>query len=532
MYALTRALQYELNISALSDNFGPATLAALESRFPIIDANTRHGNIYRILQSGLYCKGYDGGEIDGLYNERVSASVVRLKTNMGVINAYPGDGLTPKVFKGLLNMDPYIVVSGGTEAIRSVQQWLNERYISRRNFYILPCDGHFSRDVQKGLIYAIQFQLGMSDDVATGALGPATREGLRNHTLSVGSSGTWVNLFSAAMLFNRRQGARFTSTFDATLSGQVRVFQDFVKLPVTGNGDYQTWASLLVSTGDNTRRGTACDTVTQVTAARAQALRAAGYQFVGRYLSNVPGSTLNKMIQPGELDAIVAGGLRVFPIYQTWGGEASYFNYVQGTIDALAAIERARYYGFKAGTTIYFAVDFDALDYQVTDNIIPHFRGIADTLHAHSSEYRASIYGPRNVCSRVGNLGYVMHSFVSGMSTGFSGNLGYPLPDNWAFDQISTISVGSGAGLIEIDNNIVSGRDSGQNSFNPTSAARERRAHGRSAAISRRAARMPAKGREAALTARTQSENVSRSTNGRHCSSSSSTRAGWTLASR
>jgi len=52
------------------------------------------------------------------------------------------------------------------------------------------------------------------------------------------------------------------------------------------------------------------------------------------------------------------------------------------------------------------------------------------------------------------------------MSTGFSGNLGFPLPEDWAFDQISTITVGAGDGAIEIDNNINSGRDSGQNSFN------------------------------------------------------------------
>lgn len=47
------------------------------------------------------------------------------------------------------------------------------------------------------------------------------------------------------------------------------------------------------------------------------------------------------------------------------------------------------------------------------------------------------------------------------MSTGFSGNLGFPLPDNWAFDQISTITLGSGDRQIEIDNNIKSGRDNG-----------------------------------------------------------------------
>ena len=47
------------------------------------------------------------------------------------------------------------------------------------------------------------------------------------------------------------------------------------------------------------------------------------------------------------------------------------------------------------------------------------------------------------------------------MSYGYSGNLGFRLPDNWAFDQISTVTLGSGIGAIEIDNNIASGRDLG-----------------------------------------------------------------------
>lgn len=44
------------------------------------------------------------------------------------------------------------------------------------------------------------------------------------------------------------------------------------------------------------------------------------------------------------------------------------------------------------------------------------------------------------------------------MSTGFSGNLGYSLPNDWAFDQISTVTLGSGEGQIEIDNDICSGK--------------------------------------------------------------------------
>ncbi|GIH62939.1 glycoside hydrolase domain-containing protein [Microbispora siamensis] len=468
MYALTRCLQHELGITALSDNFGPTTMSTLQSKWPSIGRSTgAPANLVRIIQSGLYCKGYDGGEIDGLFNDRVAAAVQKLKSDVGVSSVYPGDAMVPKLFKALLNMDAYVVISGGSSTVRSIQQWMNARYVNRANFFIVPCDGYFSRDVQKALMLAIQFELGMSDAQATGVFGPATQAGLKANTLSVGSSGPWVQLFSAAMVFNRRDGVTFTSTFDSNLSGKVRTFQDFVKLPVTGNGDFQTWASLLVSTGDATRKGSAFDCVTEITPARADALKAAGYSIAGRYLCNVPNTTLNKMIQPGELAVLAAKGLRVFPIYQTWGGSADYFRYAQGVNDALAAIEWARYHGFKSGTRIYFAVDFDALDYQVTSNIIPHFRGIADTVSEHTGGYKVGIYGPRNVCSRVSGEGLTSASFVSDMSTGFSGNLGYPMPTDWAFDQIATINVGSGAGSIQIDNNIASGLDDGQSSFNP-----------------------------------------------------------------
>ena len=55
-----------------------------------------------------------------------------------------------------------------------------------------------------------------------------------------------------------------------------------------------------------------------------------------------------------------------------------------------------------------------------------------------------------------------MSSFVADMSTGYSGNLGYRMPTNWAFDQIKEYTIGSGSGAIAIDKNIASGRDPGR----------------------------------------------------------------------
>jgi len=464
MYALTRALQYEMGITALSDSFGPTTLSTISAKYGKLDDTTvPSANFCRVIQSALYCKGYDGGEIDGKYNDRVKAAVAKLHTNMGVDATYPGSSLWPKTTKGLFNMDAYVTVNSGSDTIRSIQQWLNGRYILRKDYYVIPCDGYHSRDVAKSMLLAIQYELGMADGVANGVFGPGTQSGLKSHTVAVGSTGVWAQLFTAAMILNKRS-VPFGS-FTAGVQAGVESFQSFSKLDVTGKGDFATWASLLVSYGDQSRKGTACDGVTMITPARADALKTAGYKYVGRYLYNPSTTSLpEKQIQPGELATIKAAGLRCYPIYQTWSGSADYFSYNQGTGDGFAAIDWAQYHGFKPGSIIYFAVDYDAMDAEVTQYILPHFRGIMRTIGENSS-YGVGVYGPRNICQRIADAGYASVSMVSDMSSGFSGNLGYPLPTNWSFDQVSTITVGSGTGSLEIDNNIASGRDAGQGDF-------------------------------------------------------------------
>ncbi|MFF9900645.1 glycoside hydrolase domain-containing protein [Streptomyces longispororuber] len=469
MFALTRALQYELGITPLSNNFGPGTLSTLTSKYPSLnDGTVPNANFARIIQAALYCKGYDGGGLDGKYNDRVQDSIVQVKKDMGVASAFPGSYLTPKVFKALLNMDAYVTVNNGSDKVRAVQQWLNGKFANRTDFFIIPCDGNHSRDVAKSMIYAVQFTSGMTDGQANGVFGPGTQAGLRQHTLSVGDTGTWVQLFTAGMVLNQRP-APFSSTFTSAISDAVRSFQSFVKLPVTGKGDYSTWASLLVSYGDQDRRGEACDGVTLITPARAKTLKDAGIKYLGRYLTNVDptpsGDLKHKAIQPGELKTIADHGLRCFPIYQTFGRDADGFNYPLGRAAAQAAINAALDHGFKTGTRIFFAVDFDALDHEVTSNVLPHFKGIVDAVQDDGNRFGIGVYGPRNVCTRVSEAGHATASFVSDMSSGFSGNFGYPLPENWAYDQIVTRTIGSGDGSINIDHNIASGRDTGQGSF-------------------------------------------------------------------
>lgn len=448
MYSLTRALQHELGITALSDNFGPTTLAMLAAHggVPVTESNQ---NIVKIVQSACYCKGYGPGGITGVFGSQTRAAVGDLMADAGA--GALGSAITPKVMKALLTMDAYVVVAGGTEEVRAIQRWLNSTYSWRRDFYLIPCDGNFSRDVQKAMLTAIQFALGMSDDQASGVFGPGTQAGLRGHSVATGTTGEWVQLFSAALVFNGY--GFFTNAFTAQLEVAVRLFQRFSALAETGQGDFATWAQLLVSTGDPERAGTAADCVTTVTPARARVLFDAGYRFVGRYLDERVG-TLNKEIQPGELQSIFGAGLSVFPISQYYGGERDYFTYAQGRTDATAAHAAAVRYGFNPGTVIYFAVDYDATQAEIDSNIVPYFHGVVSGLAATGRRYLHGVYGSRNVCAEVTRQTFARWSFVSGMSTGFSGNMGFQLPQNWSFNQIQTRWVGSGDGAIEIDKNI------------------------------------------------------------------------------
>ncbi len=71
------------------------------------------------------------------------------------------------------------------------------------------------------------------------------------------------------------------------------------------------------------------------------------------------------------------------------------------------------------------------------------------------NNYNIGIYGSRNICSIISNKNLAKYSFVSGMSIGFSGNLGYSMPSNWSFNQIYEDAT------LGIDNVVKSGRDNG-----------------------------------------------------------------------
>lgn len=477
IHALIRALQWELGINELSDNFGDMTMASLQSAGGIGDMNG--GDMVQVVQCAFYCKGYSTGGMDGNWGDATTEAATQMCFDAGINSGQKIKNLTPKMLKGLFSMDAYTLLPTGTEAIRFVQKWLNGRYLDFLNYYIVSADGIFSRSVQRALYIAIQFEMGLSPAAATGSFGPATRKFLQQHSIGPGQPGPLVQIFTGAMVCQKvklsssgggegKEFAGFTETFTSDTSRALVSFQKFSELPQTGIGDFSTWCQLLVSTGDPDRPATAFDCSTGLTASTAVTMRAAGYQFVGRYLANKPGSTFNKMIQPGELAAIFSAGLRVFPIFQYYGGEASAFNYISGRRDGLAAHDAAVNHGFPTSTVIYFAVDFDATQAEINSNVEPYFEGVAGALSRRDNKYIMGVYGSRNVCSDMTSRVGARWSFVSGMSSGFSGNMGFAMPSNWSFNQIQTTRVGS----LNIDRDVhKTGSDIGVGQVSDTAAA-------------------------------------------------------------
>ncbi|WJK38137.1 DUF1906 domain-containing protein [Solwaraspora sp. WMMA2056] len=467
MYSLVMGLQHELGISPVVASFGPTTTSRFQALGPIGAGWDRNRNIVAILQHGLFCKGYWGVEPAsyGWYTGVTVAAVKSLRSNMGIPD---GDGtVDATIAKCILNMDAYVVVAGGTDKIRDIQRWLNGRYWQRPAYLIGPCDGIYSRDVQRALLIAIQYELGLD---ANGNFGPGTQAGLRANQVRQGDSGIFVELFSAACVFNEPIGDYRTNrrtTYDAALADFVRAFQRFSQLTENGAGDYQTWCQLLVSMGDPDRPATGSDTRYEITASRASWLWNNGYRIVGRYLYDPPGSTLDKEIKPGELQTMFAAGLRVFPIYQDDGRRLSDFSYGIGYQHALNAHSLAVGYGFNKGTVIYFAVDYDATQAEIDSAIVPYFHGVVAGLASRGKRYIHGVYGSRNVCWNVTNRTFARYSFVSGMSWGFSGNLGFTLPPNWSFNQIKEFVVVNGSDSFDLDRNVWRhGSDPGTSSVN------------------------------------------------------------------
>ena len=457
IYGLRRALQIEEGITSTSNNFGPTTYA----KCPTVKKGDT-GNLVYIVQGGLWCKGYSPGGFNGTYGDGTYAAVQQFKKDAGFDDA---NGNIDKDFmKALLDMSAFKLLSGGTTAIRAIQQQLNKDYY---DFYqICPCNGLYDRDMNKMLIYALQKEEGIPKSSATGTWGKKTISSCP--TLELGKSSNVVKLVRYALVCNGVSVNTSSKTYDATLDEKAKEFAKSLKLTKPANKiNYTIIKSLLSSNGDPNRAAVGCDTSTRLNQAKITTLKEKGYKTVGRYLTKVSGG-LDKNMTDEEIKLILDNGLSIFPIFQEYGGGNNAFSKEKGKQNAQSAYQAATNFGIPFGTTIYFVVDYDPQTADINKYIVPYFKGIYEALTSYSKKltYKVGVYGTRNVCrilqnSESKNL-QIDSLFVSDASYGFSGNLGFVMPNDWAFDQFATdIKIGSGEGAVSIDKVALSGKRNG-----------------------------------------------------------------------
>lgn len=455
---LITALQIEIGISTPNGNFGPATEAACPTLKMDLEATDQKTNrLVHILQGAMWCKGFSPGGFTGTFGSNTKAGIEEFQREAGLTDSNVNGIANTMIIKALMNMDAFRLVPGGDDKIRTIQQALNSKNFKVTGLY--PCDGRYGRETNKALLYALQIEAGIAG--ANGNFGPGTEDACSKNPIEPGSSKTgFVKIVQYSLYCNgsRFYPGNFSGIFDSTMENAVKSFQTFTMLPATGSVRFQTWTSLLRSYGDKERECTVCDTATKITDAKAKTLKSNGYKMVGRYIAGGEWKKLTKE----EAKIIFDNGLNIFPIFQKSGDSVGYFNELQGAIDGREAIKSAINYGFPEGTIIYFSVDFDAQDAEIASYILPHFESIQRQFEISNPRgYKIGVYGTRNVCTQVSNRGYAVTSYVSDMSSGYSGNLGFSLPSNWGLDQIKEFTIGSGEGAIAIDNLVYTGKDKG-----------------------------------------------------------------------
>lgn len=465
IYSLIEGLQVELGITALSPNFGDTTYRLYEQQITP-NWNNLPTNVVYLIQGAFWCKGISPGGFDGIQTSALDAAVKVLQRDAGFTTQ---NGVLSAMWaRALFDMSAFVLVRD--PRVREMQQYLNANYYQYTG--ILPTDGIYQRATNTAIIYALQKEVGLDVETANGVFGPTTRQ-----LYEQAYNSNWSSALSMIVQFGLyanmsefwevagQPAPEFTGVLDSATAQGLSLFQDFLRLSpvVKGSPDLRTAWSLMTSNGDPNRTFWAVDTSIQLTDKNIADLVAFDVNYVGRYLTGTVGwgdDERDKFLSRKEADKLLAAGLNIIPIYQDNVPTNVYYTYDQGQSDARRAYFAAANLGIPSGSVIYFAVDFDALDTDIDTYVRPYFWGIQDMWQNENLDfqYKIGVYGTRNVCTRIYNEANVQFSYVSNMSSGWSGNLGFSQPLNWAFDQFYESSYAS---IAAIDFVNVSGLDEG-----------------------------------------------------------------------
>jgi hypothetical protein len=169
--------------------------------------------------------------------------------------------------------------------------------------------------------------------------------------------------------------------------------------------------------------------------AKASALAQAGLGLVGRYYFSVQSQAKTKL-SFSEAQALSQKGIRLIAIYEDVADDIQYFTSSQGQLQGYSAYNYAKNTMHQpAGSAIYFAVDFDATNTQISGGINDYFAGVEQGFANASGgnpAYDIGVYGSGLCCQWLRtHRAAVKYGFLAA-SSGWNGFTDYK---NWSIKQ-------------------------------------------------------------------------------------------------
>jgi hypothetical protein len=165
-----------------------------------------------------------------------------------------------------------------------------------------------------------------------------------------------------------------------------------------------------------------------------------GWDGVVRYIAG-PEAIYNwKRLTFIELRAIHDANLALYLVFQNGGDGAAYFSFAQGVKDGRDARTAAAEFGWPRDLPIFFAVDYNASDADLTGVLLAYFNGVYEgMLHADGRPaYPIGVYGS------IGVLRYAQRSWPGiehyWQTYAWSGGVRLPNCDMFQYDNGQTVA--------------------------------------------------------------------------------------------
>lgn len=181
------------------------------------------------------------------------------------------------------------------------------------------------------------------------------------------------------------------------------------------------------------------------TSSKVQDLKNEGIETVIRYY-DFSNSHIHpeKRLEPSEAVALSDAGLNIVVVFQAANNKAADFSMNQGHLAGQEAFHWAKQTIKQPyGSAIYFAVDFDASESELHDNIIPYFQGVTQAFEELSDNiptYTIGAYGSGFVVNILKSEDLCEYRWLS-MSIDFLGTRDAMMDGEYELHQISPSAV-------------------------------------------------------------------------------------------